>query len=167
MDSKLRQSVQLLLNSSFSQYEISKATGFPQPNLSSLRNGKRIIGDMSVSTAEKLADYWNEVMGIYTVATFKTTSEGMTITDELTDYGELFSQDAWDMIDTQNTDFGRDLVDGDRVDIAGGPNTDYPWITVSLTGFNEGTYWFDEDASDHFRKTWLAKLVKWDFLKED
>lgn len=168
MTTTLRQDVQALLNSPISQYRIAKDTGIAQSALSDLKNGKRLLGDTTLDTVETLADYWDEAMGLYTVATLKDVGDGsMVPTDMYVDYGTLHIKDAWNMIDSKNSDFGRELVDGDRVDIAGGPEDMYSWITVSLTGYNEGTYAFDEAATKSFRDVWNEKLKKWGFLHEE
>ena len=168
MTNQLRTDAQALLDSPITQYQIAKDTGVSQPNISKLKSGERKLSNASLATVEALAEYWDTTMGLYMVSTSKTLADGsIEVTDMNVDYGTLYIQDGWNMIDSMNDDFGRDLVDGDRVDIAGGPEETYSWITVSLTGYNQGTYSFDEAASKSFRDVWMKKLADWDFLIED
>ena len=57
---KLQEKVQALLDSGMSQYAISKQTGVSQGSLSALRNGSKQIGKLSLDTAQKLADLYDE-----------------------------------------------------------------------------------------------------------
>ena len=57
---KLKEKVQAVLDSNLSQYEINKKTGVCQSSLSALRNGKKEIGNLSIDTAQKLADLYDE-----------------------------------------------------------------------------------------------------------
>ena len=57
---KLKDKVRAVLDSDLSQYLISKRTGVSQGSLSSLRNGTRKIGNLTIDTAQKLADLYDE-----------------------------------------------------------------------------------------------------------
>lgn len=57
---KLKDKVRAVLDSNLSQYEINKKTGVSQGSLSALRNGKKKIGNLSIDTAEKLADLYDD-----------------------------------------------------------------------------------------------------------
>lgn len=57
---KLKDKVRAVLDSNLSQYAISKRTGVSQGSLSSLRNGTKEIGKLSIDTAQKLADLYDE-----------------------------------------------------------------------------------------------------------
>ena len=57
---KLKDKVRAVLNSELSQYAISKRTGVSQGSLSALRNGTKEIGKLSIDTAQKLADLYDE-----------------------------------------------------------------------------------------------------------
>lgn len=57
---KLKDKVRAVLDSNLSQYEISKKTGVSQGSLSALRNGTKEIGKLSIDTAQKLADLYDE-----------------------------------------------------------------------------------------------------------
>lgn len=57
---KLKDKVRAVLDSSLSQYAISKKTGVSQGSLSALRNGTKEIGKLSIDTAQKLADLYDE-----------------------------------------------------------------------------------------------------------
>lgn len=59
---ELKEKVRAVLKSELSQYEISKRTGVSQGSLSSLRNGTRKIGNLTIDTAEKLANLYDEEM---------------------------------------------------------------------------------------------------------
>ena len=52
--------VKSVLDSDVSQYSISKKTGVSQGSLSALRNGSKSIGKLSLDTAQKLADLYDE-----------------------------------------------------------------------------------------------------------
>lgn len=168
MTNQLRTDAQALLDSPITQYQIAKDTSVSQPNISKLKSGERTLSNASLATVEALAEYWDNTMGLYMVSTLKTLPDGsMEVTDMNVDYGTLHIQDGWNMIDSTNSDFGRKLVDGDRVDIAGGPEDMSSWITVSLTGYDEGAYTFDEASTKPFRDAWNEELKKWPFLCEE
>ena len=57
---KLKDKVRAVLDSNLSQYAISKQTGVSQGSLSALRNGTKEIGKLSIDTAQKLADLYDE-----------------------------------------------------------------------------------------------------------
>lgn len=57
---KLKDKVRAVLDSDLSQYAISKRTGVSQGSLSALRNGTKEIGKLSIDTAQKLADLYDE-----------------------------------------------------------------------------------------------------------
>lgn len=57
---KLKDKVRAVLGSNLSQYAISKKTGVSQGSLSALRNGTKEIGKLSIDTAQKLADLYDE-----------------------------------------------------------------------------------------------------------
>lgn len=57
---KLKDKVRAVLESNLSQYAISKRTGVSQGSLSALRNGTKEIGKLSIDTAQKLADLYDE-----------------------------------------------------------------------------------------------------------
>ena len=57
---KLKDKVRAILDSNLSQYAISKRTGVSQGSLSALRNGTKEIGKLSIDTAQKLADLYDE-----------------------------------------------------------------------------------------------------------
>ena len=57
---KLKDKVRAVLDSNLSQYAISKKTGVSQGSLSALRNGTKDIGKLSIDTAQKLADLYDE-----------------------------------------------------------------------------------------------------------
>lgn len=57
---KLKDKVRAVLESELSQYAINKKTGVSQSSLSALRNGTKKIGNLSIDTAEKLADLYDE-----------------------------------------------------------------------------------------------------------
>lgn len=57
---KLKDKVRAVLDSNLSQYAISKKTGVSQGSLSALRNGTKEIGKLSIDTAQKLADLYDE-----------------------------------------------------------------------------------------------------------
>ena len=57
---KLKDKVRAVLDSNLSQYAISKRTGVSQGSLSALRNGTKEIGKLSIDTAQKLADLYDE-----------------------------------------------------------------------------------------------------------
>lgn len=57
---KLKDKVRAVLDSDLSQYAISKRTGVSQGSLSALRNGTKDIGKLSIDTAQKLADLYDE-----------------------------------------------------------------------------------------------------------
>lgn len=57
---KLKDQVRAVLDSKLSQYAISKRTGVSQGSLSALRNGTKEIGKLSIDTAQKLADLYDE-----------------------------------------------------------------------------------------------------------
>lgn len=57
---KLKDKVRAVLDSNLSQYAISKKTGVSQGSLSALRNGTKEIGNLSIDTAQKLADLYDE-----------------------------------------------------------------------------------------------------------
>lgn len=57
---KLKDKVRSVLDSNLSQYAISKRTGVSQGSLSALRNGTKEIGKLSIDTAQKLADLYDE-----------------------------------------------------------------------------------------------------------
>lgn len=57
---KLKDKVRAVLDSNLSQYAISKRTGVSQSSLSALRNGAKEIGKLSLDTAQKLADLYDE-----------------------------------------------------------------------------------------------------------
>lgn len=57
---KLKDKVRAVLDSNLSQYAISKKTGVGQGSLSALRNGTKEIGKLSIDTAQKLADLYDE-----------------------------------------------------------------------------------------------------------
>lgn len=57
---KLKDKVRAVLDSNLSQYVISKRTGVSQGSLSALRNGTKDIGKLSIDTAQKLADLYDE-----------------------------------------------------------------------------------------------------------
>lgn len=59
---KLKDKVRAVLDSNLSQYAISKRTGVSQGSLSALRNGTKEIGKLSIDTAQKLADLYDEVV---------------------------------------------------------------------------------------------------------
>lgn len=56
----LKDKVRAVLDSNLSQYAISKKTGVSQGSLSALRNGTKEIGKLSIDTAQKLADLYDE-----------------------------------------------------------------------------------------------------------
>lgn len=49
-----------LIESDITGYKIFKATGISQSKISSLRNGKQKIDDLTLRTTEKLYKYYNE-----------------------------------------------------------------------------------------------------------
>ena len=57
---KLKDKVRAVLDGNLSQYAISKRTGVSQGSLSALRNGTKEIGKLSIDTAQKLADLYDE-----------------------------------------------------------------------------------------------------------
>lgn len=57
---KLKDKVRAVLESNLSQYAINKKTGVSQGSLSALRNGTKEIGKLSIDTAQKLADLYDE-----------------------------------------------------------------------------------------------------------
>lgn len=57
---KLKDKVRAVLDSNLSQYAISKKTGVSQGSLSALRNGTKEVGKLSIDTAQKLADLYDE-----------------------------------------------------------------------------------------------------------
>ena len=57
---KLKDKVRAVIDSNLSQYAISKQTGVSQGSLSALRNGTKEIGKLSIDTAQKLADLYDE-----------------------------------------------------------------------------------------------------------
>lgn len=56
---KLSDKVQALIDSNVSAYEIAKKTGVAQPIITRLRNGERLVRNMSLGNAEKLGQYWD------------------------------------------------------------------------------------------------------------
>lgn len=167
MTTTLRQDAQALLDSSFTAYQIAKDTSVPVSTASDLKNGKQGLGNTTLAKVEELGEYWNESMGMYGVSTMWQDGGNITMTDEDVMYGDLYIQDAWDMIGSIIEDFAHGRVDGNRVDIAGGPSDMVSWVTVSLTGDHQGTYWFEDEAIKPFRETWLHKLSEWGFLTEE
>ncbi|QDX01132.1 hypothetical protein DWB90_08765 [Staphylococcus chromogenes] len=53
----MRKTIQKLLNSNLSSNSIATHTGVSQASISKLRNGKKELGDIALSTAEKLFKY--------------------------------------------------------------------------------------------------------------
>mgnify|MGYP004708042861 CR=1 FL=1 len=58
---KLKAQIQELLDSDISAYRIGKESGVSQPIITQLRNGHRSIGRLTVNSAQKLIDYWEQV----------------------------------------------------------------------------------------------------------
>lgn len=57
---EIKKEVQKLLDSDITGYEIYKKTGVDQSVISKLRNGEREIGNLNVSTAQKLLDLYTK-----------------------------------------------------------------------------------------------------------
>ncbi|QCZ50921.1 helix-turn-helix domain-containing protein [Levilactobacillus brevis] len=58
---KIKDEIQALLNTDISTSKIAKDSGVSQPAITYLRHGQRSIDRLSVDTAQKLLDYWEQV----------------------------------------------------------------------------------------------------------
>lgn len=56
---RLEEKIEALLNSGATQYAISKHTGISQSTISELKSGKRKIGNLTLTKAQLLADYYD------------------------------------------------------------------------------------------------------------
>lgn len=56
---RLEEKIEALLNSGDTQYAISKNTGISQSTISELKSGKRKIGNLTLTKAQLLADYYD------------------------------------------------------------------------------------------------------------
>lgn len=56
---RIEEKIEALLNSGATQYAISKNTGISQSTISELKSGKRKIGNLTLTKAQLLADYYD------------------------------------------------------------------------------------------------------------
>lgn len=165
MDYKLRKNVEMLIASPISQYRIDKETGVSQSNISKLRRGERKVGALSLDVAEKLSDYLEELTGS---GSYLVSPEFDSVfpVDESADESRLEFADALYSVEDMHCRLDTDRQKGDRALIIGGP-TDVSGIIIFVVKNEMGSYMFQDDATEDFKKIWRWALSKYDFLKED
>ncbi|MDN6763830.1 helix-turn-helix domain-containing protein [Levilactobacillus brevis] len=165
MDYKLRKNVEMLIASPISQYRIDKETGVSQSNISKLRRGERKVGALSLDVAEKLSDYLEELTGSGSYLVSPEFDNGFPV-DESADESRLEFADALYSVEDMHCRLDTDRQKGDRALIIGGP-TDVSGIIIFVVKNEMGSYMFQDDATEDFKKIWRWALSKYDFLKED